>query len=178
VGAAAAASLTGLSLEEASDPRRWALDRSAHCTHVADLALLAVRHADARLRYDVGVAPAATPVRTATLSRDGALVMRWDLDGRTIVGPAPFDRLSLDRDEFLPWIRANLSPDEIEYAMVLRRAATLAVGNAFDLDAYATAADVHPADDTCHTYRRDVALTARRNRGTSRALSWSDPAAP
>lgn len=179
-GATAIASLVGLSLDDAFEPRTWGADRSVHCTHVADLALLAVRHGRdvEALRYDVRVVPAAAESRTAVLEHRGAGGMRWELSGQVITGPQPFDRLSLGRDQFLPWIRSSLAPAQIEYAMVLRRAATIAVGNAFDLDDYATAGDVHPADQTCHTYRREIAFTARRKRGTSRALSWSDPGAP
>jgi hypothetical protein len=166
-GAAALERMNGLTIAEATDPRTWGDDRSAHCTHAADLALLAVRHAtDATCRYDATFTPANAHHRTATLTRDGTEVMRWTLDGAAVT--EPFGNLPLDRHAFLPWIRANLDEEGIEHAMILRRAATIAMGNAFDLDAFATAADVHPADNTCHTYRVEIASIARRNKGSSR----------
>jgi hypothetical protein len=173
-GAAAIRSLIGLSLDEADDPRSWAADRSLHCTHVGDLTLIAVRHGrDPRpLDYRVEIQPAARRRRTATVHCYGEEVMRWDMDAQTIVGPAPFDHLPLDRAAFLPWIRAHLSPGAVEAAMVLRRASSIALGNAFDLDSCSVASDAHGADDTCHTYRAAVVLTARRNVGSSRALTW------
>jgi hypothetical protein len=172
-GSRAVAAMTGLSIATACDPRSWGADRSAQCTHTADVALLAVRHAhDAALRYDVRIWPAARTHRLAILERDGHEVMRWELDGAVIAGPLPWDRLPLDRRSFLPWIRAHLDEPGIEQAMIMRRASSIAIGNAFDLDGFAVASDVHPADETCHTYRREVALTARRRTGTSRALQW------
>ncbi|MHB8464591.1 MAG: DUF2889 domain-containing protein [Acidimicrobiales bacterium] len=173
VGGDAIASMIGLTIDDACNPRSWAADRSLHCTHVADLALLAARHArDAPLRYAVRIWPAARVHRMATLERDGKEVMRWELDGRTVAGPAPWYGISLERDEFLPWIRSTFDAAGVEAAMILRRAASISIGNGFDLDEYATAADVHPADNTCHTYRSEVALTARRTVGSSRALEW------
>ena len=173
-GGAAIGALVGITIDDAADPRTWGADRSIHCTHVDDLALLAVRHArGGAVHYRVRVWPAARAHRTAVLERNGVDVMRWDLDGRVATFVERGDAVSVDRDEFLPWIRSTLDADGIEQAMILRRATSLAIGNAFDLDDYATAVDVHPADETCHTYRAEIALTARRVRGSSRPLEWT-----
>lgn len=173
-GADAIRSMIGLTIGEAGDPRAWGADRSVHCTHVADLALLTVRHAlDVQpLRYDVRIWPAARRHRVAVLEHNGSEVMRWELDGPLIAGPSPWDGVALDRSVFLPWIRAGLDAVGVEQAMILRRAATISIGNAYDLDDFAVAADVHAADETCHTYRHEVALTARRVVGASRPLEW------
>jgi hypothetical protein len=173
-GAAAIRSLVGLSLDEAQDPRSWGADRSAQCTHVGDLTVVALRHGrdSGPLHYEVRIWPAARRRRTATLTRNDTMAMTWALDAQTVTGPPPFDSLPLDRTAFLPWVRANLDDDGVEAAMILRRASSIAIGNAYDLDGCAVAADVHAADDTCHTYRADVAFTARRNLGSSRALTW------
>lgn len=174
-GGSAIRSMVGLSLDDACNPRSWAADRSLHCTHVADLALLSVRHArDAEpVGYEVRIWPAARTHRVATLSNHDVEVMRWELDGRTVTGPPPWNGVSLDRDVFLPWVRSTLDADGEEHAMILRRASSIAIGNAFDLDDVDVASDVHPPDDTCFTYRDSVAFTARRNRGSSRQLEWS-----
>ena len=175
VGAAGVASLDGLTLDEAEDPRTWGEDRTKQCIHVADLTLIAIRHArdTTPLHYLIEVAPAARRYRTATMRRNDQEVMRWELDGQMITGPAPFHDLPLDRAAFLAWVRANLTPDQVEAAMALRRAVSIALGNAFDLDSCEMASDVHGPDESCHTYTAAVAFTARRNKGSTRAHVWA-----
>jgi hypothetical protein len=174
-GATAIAAMVGLTVDEACDPRTWGADRSRHCTHVGDLTLIAIRHARDRepLRYQVRIWPAARTHRTASLERNGTEVMRWDIEGTVVAGPPPWDGVPLERGAFLPWIRATFDAAGEEQAMILRRASSIAIGNAFDLDAYPLASDVHPADNTCHTYRPEIAFTARRRVGSSRALEWT-----
>jgi hypothetical protein len=167
--------MVGLAIDDAADPRTWGADRSLQCTHAADIALLAVRHArdPQPLRFDVRIWPAARTHRVAVVERDGTEAMRWELAGQTVTGPEPWESVSLDRAVFLPWIRRTLDADGIELAMILRRAASISLGNAFDLDSVAVASDVHPPDDTCYTYRDRVAFTARRNVGTTRQHEWT-----
>jgi len=170
LGAAGIASLAGLAIGDAVEPARWAPDRSAHCVHVFDLALLAVRHTadEGPTVYEAVLAPAAGPARRATLWRNGALVLSWSVEGDRITGTGPVTGLSLDRGPFLAWIRANLDAAGQEEATVLRRVCSIGLSRAIDLDRFGAAGDVHPPDRSCYTYRPEVAPVATRMRGSCR----------
>jgi hypothetical protein len=178
VGAGAVTSLVGTSLAAAVDASRWAADRSGHCVHVVDLTLLAVRHAldSAGTTYEAVVTPGAQRRREATLSRNGGAAMAWSLLGEEVIAPEGYAGLRLAREPFFAWVRARLSAEEQEAAVILRRACYIGVSRGLDLDVYRFAADAHPADESCHTYRADVAARARRMIGSSRATE--DDAGP
>jgi hypothetical protein len=168
-GAAGARSLVGVTLDDAIDAGTWALDRSAQCVHVVDLSLIAVRHAldTTPTSYEAVVTPGSHRRRRATLTRNGQIVLIWSLDGEDVTGPEPFTGLSLSRSAFFAWIRARLPEPQHEAAVVLRRACYIGVSRGIELDVYANAGDLHAPDESCYTYRTDVALTARRVRGSS-----------
>jgi len=157
-------------LAEHTDSRR-------HCTHLYDLAALALAHAAAgreRRQYDIAVPDRDDWKTRATLHRDGALALDWELDARTIRSPERFAGLTLRGRPFLDWIHANLDADESEAALVLRRAVYIAIGRATDLDAIATAADVTPlAGASCHSMQPAVAPRALRVKGSTRQFSAS-----
>jgi Protein of unknown function (DUF2889) len=171
VGAAGVRALVGVTLKDAMEGATWAADRTAQCVHVVDLAVLAVRHAldEERTSYEARVAPSARRLREATLDRNGNRVLAWSLDGGRVIGPDRFVGLALGRRPFFDWIRGNLDGQEQEAATVLRRACSIAIGRGMDLDAFAYAADAHPADNSCYVYSTGVAVTAHRMVGSTRA---------
>jgi len=170
-GANGARSMIGTPLAECVAASAWAPDRTTQCVHVIDLALVAVRHAlDAfSTRYEVLISPGSHRRREAMLSANEQPLLHWTLDGETVSGPPPFAGLSLARAPFFAWIRANLPEDRHEPAVVLRRACSIGISRGIDLDDYPFAADIHPPDGSCYTYSQDVALSARRMLGSSRA---------
>lgn len=155
-------------------------DSRLHCTHLYDLAALALAHGAAgreRRQYDIAVPDRDDWKTRATLHRDGALVLDWELDARTIRSPEPFSGLSLRGRAFLDWIHEHLDADEAEAALVLRRAVYIAIGRATDLDGIASAADVTPlAGASCHSMQPDVAPGALRVKGSTRQFSASSQA--
>lgn len=139
-----------------------------NCTHMHDLAGLAVAHAargrDHR-RYDAVVPDRDPEGRTrAVLWRDGAEVLAWDLHRHRIAGPPPWSGRDL-RAGFVAWAGANLDPDDAEAACVLRRAAAIALGRMVDLDAYERADELREVMlGACYTFSPAVIATARRVR--------------
>src|SRR5205085_6928940 len=77
-----------------------------NCTHLFDLSGLAVAHAargDGGSRtYDVAIPDRDGTHTEPELWRDGALLFRWSIAGRHIVGPPPFDDVDL-RGGFIAW---------------------------------------------------------------------------
>jgi hypothetical protein len=151
-------------------------DASLHCTHMYDLAALALAHAAARRarrRYDAAVTDRVQGACRATLARDGTPLLDWQVQGHQLGGPAPWKGVSLRGRGFLDWLDANLDPDTAEAGLVLRRALFIALGRATDLDGVARASEIQPLTGaSCHTFQPGVAGRAQRMQGATR--DWTD----
>lgn len=137
-----------------------------NCTHMYDLAGLALAHAAAgrsHRRYEVAVPDRDRSGRTrAVLWRDGEELLAWDLCRHEVEGPPPWAGAPL-REGFIAWATANLDPDTAEAAIVLRRAVHISFGRAVDLDAFVRAAELAPTMlGTCYTFSPGIVETARR----------------
>ncbi|HTD72835.1 MAG TPA: DUF2889 domain-containing protein [Steroidobacteraceae bacterium] len=112
-------------------------DPSEQCTHLMELAGLAIAAAArsiAQRWYDIAVPRRVAGRTLATLDRDGRRMLAWELVDTTITAPAPFQDVPL-RKGMAAWALANLSEDEAEAALVLRRCALISLGRAMNLDA-------------------------------------------
>lgn len=151
-------------------------DATLHCTHLHDLAALALAHAAAgraRREYAVEVPDRIGGATRPSLARDGEPLLAWEVAGDRIAGPAPFAGVPLRGRAFLDWIAAELDPDGAEAAWVLRRALFIALGRAGDLDAVPTAAAVTAMVGTpCHSFQPGIAERALRVVGSTR--EWTD----
>jgi hypothetical protein len=128
--------IVGMPLSKASAAVLERTDARLQCTHMIDLAGLAV----AALGQDRGrrVYEAAVPDRvdgrtTATLHCDGRLILEWDMDRSKIDSPAAYAGVDIGSG-FTQWSQ-RLSLDEAEAALVLRRAVFISGGRGIDLDA-------------------------------------------
>lgn len=166
--------LAGMPLAPSATAIRDHGDPRQNCTHLFDLAGLAVAHAasgrSART-YDA-VVPDRVHLRTwATLARDGEPLLAWDVDGLTIDGPAPFAGVAL-RGSFIRWATETLDPDTAEAAIVLRRACEISFGRLQDLDAIEVATELGGVMlGTCHAFQPERIELARRVKGTTRDFS-------
>ena len=133
--------LIGMPLSPASGAVFRRTDARLQCTHMLDLAGLAIAAAargPGRRRYEIEV-PDRTDGRTSPrLKRDGAPAMAWDVDGDVIGGPAPFAGVPLGAG-FAKWVLENADADEAEAALVLRRCVAISIGRTKNLDAQTTA---------------------------------------
>jgi hypothetical protein len=149
-----------------------------NCTHLFDLAGLAIAAAARGPRLQVFEAtvtdrsPAPMPGRPhtgfcrATLKRNGAEILHWDVqDDAIISGSAP---RSLGRG-FRAWIE-TLPELEAQACGILRRAIDVSGGRSENLDRVAVAADLD-LPPLCYSYQPDIASGARRMHGTSRDFS-------
>jgi hypothetical protein len=169
-GASGVRLLHGMDLATASDTRSWRSDPSIHCTHMADLTVIAVAHALDRqpLRYDMLVRPPDAEVRDAWLFVNGVETVEVHLDGAIATGPAVLGAgVDISSATFGAWARANLEPQWIEPYMAFRRALHIGRGAMFDFDSVSVAGDLHHSDSSCFTYRPGVGEHAKRNRGRS-----------
>lgn len=143
-----------------------------NCTHLFDLTGLAVTHAargDTGTRtYDVVIPDRDGKHTDPELWRDGTLLFRWQIGGRQLIGPPPFEGVSL-RGNFIAWAEANLDADTAEAASVLRRACDISFGRSMDLDVFETAEMLgEPVRGTCHSFQPGTIEHAVRVKGQTR----------
>ena len=146
-----------------------------NCTHMFDLAGLAVAHAargGERRQYDAEVPFGWGDDRAAVrLWRDGELVLEWTLAGRSIGSPPPYDTAPWTGG-FFRWADTTLPVEQAEAAIVLRRACEIGMGRGMDLDGVDRADEL--ADlmlGVCYTMQPAVIETSLRNKGTIRDFS-------
>jgi len=128
--------LIGTSLTQA--PALYYRDGRArqHCTHLYDLAILAIRQAaraDGTTEY-VAVVPDETdrPVEIG-IDRDGVPVHRWEVRNGVIVSPEPLAGRPLGRG-FARWAAAEWSDDEFDAATILSRTWLIAIGRQYAIE--------------------------------------------
>ena len=143
-----------------------------NCTHLYDLSGLAVAHAArgsiGTRTYDVAIPDRDGSRTQPELCRDGELVLRWNIAGRKIVGPPPFDNVEL-RGGFIAWAEETLDADTAEAASVLRRACDISFGRSIDLDVFVTADMLgEPVRGTCHSFQPEMIGQAVRVKGQTR----------
>jgi hypothetical protein len=143
-----------------------------NCTHLFDLAGLAIAHAargDGGIRrYDVAIADRDGKRTHPELWRDGERVLRWDLAGRQLLGPPPFENVSL-RGGFIAWAEETLDRDTAEAASILRRACDISLGRVMDLDVFETADMLgEQVRGTCHSFQPGTIERAVRVKGQTR----------
>jgi hypothetical protein len=172
---AALAPLAGMTLSLRSTAVGDVVPARSNCTHMFDLAGLAVAHAarggDVR-QYDA-VIPDRDGTRTrAALYRDGSRLLSWDVDLRMILGPEPFSGRLLrgrGREGFLAWAERELDADTAEAAIVLRRACDISHGRSQDLDAIDRAAELADVmSGSCFTFQPETWPVSLRVKGSIR----------
>jgi len=151
----------------------------AQCTHLFDLAGLAVAHAargTAQPQYDVELPcfDTATP-RQARLWVDGQERLVWTLQRTAILAPAPF--AGHDLRHLMHWAKSRfIDRDLLEAVMVLRRAAFISGNRFYDMDRFSDAADTGHVSGACFVFQHGVAERAVRERGST--LDFSATAQP
>ena len=154
------------------------------CTHLHDLACLALVHAGRVLRggapnrrYDVSLPDRVEGGTTAQLERDGCCALRWTLQGQTLEASEPegFEGLRVSGKHFYRRLRDLPDPELVEAAWILQRAVFVGMGRRHDFDAMATAEAFAPVGGSaCHSFAPERVANARRVRGSVRDFS-ADP---
>jgi hypothetical protein len=169
--------LVGMPLSPNASAVREQSEQRLQCTHIFDLAGLAIAAAARNVRhrrYEAAVPDRIDGETQPRLFRDKEPVLSWQLDGDIIRSPKPYVGISV-RAGFVPWAIQNLTQDEAEAAIVLRRALFVSNGRGRDLDAQPTAA----AKSGCYTQQPERVASAFRVIGSTRDFthypSLADP---
>jgi hypothetical protein len=168
------ATLDGTELTTSLRKLRGAYSAAEHCTHLFDLAHLAIAHAARGHRerlYEVVVSDREQPM-PAYLFRDGVKTLEWRVELGSIVAPPKFAGVGL-AGGFLSWCETNLDEEAAEAAFVLRRAASMAAIAHMDFDAYPAAGEARLRPGVCFTAQPERMAVAFRNTGSQREYTAS-----
>lgn len=153
-----------------ADSLKFCNPRTA-CTHQHDLALLGIAHAAAgrvTRRYDAEIPAPIDGERTVRLWRDATLLLTWRVNPQGVLDPTELAEVPW-RGGFQRWADANLSPDDAEAAIVLRRASEIGLGRGMELESYDTAEPLSPLTlNSCFTMQESRIADAARMRGSVR----------
>jgi len=133
-------------------------EKQSNCTHLHDLALLAVAHAfdSAPTVYDILVSDPIDSRRYAEIRRDGERVLGWTESQFHIVEPETAAGIRLDK--LRSWI-SKLAPELQEPARLLQWGNILANGRAIPLEKQSDATKMPP---NCYTFQPERAVVAKR----------------
>jgi len=167
--------LIGLPLTESHAAVRAYSSQRMHCTHLFDLAALAIACAargDAGVDYRVEVPDSDGSGRVVRLERNDELCLEWHLEDTRIVSPtrAPFAGVALVGG-FGDWAESELGPADAEAALVLRRAIFIAIGRRFDFERIELATAFANTAAACHSFNPGVREHAVRAHGMVRDFS-------
>ena len=104
-----------------------------HCTHLLDLAVLAIGHAAkpaSTVTYEAVVPDEVDEPVTITIARNGQLVHRWLIREGIIVEPAQLSGKTLDKG-FASWATIVLDRDALDAATILARTWLVAIGRRY-----------------------------------------------
>jgi hypothetical protein len=145
-------------------------DASHQCTHLLDLAGLAIAAAargTPERRYDIEVAQRINHRTQAVLIRDHDELLSWAVNGTMLEGPSPYTGLNL-REGMARWALGNLTDEMAEAALLLRRCTLISMGRAYNLDE-----QVHAMNTgLCYSQQAERAGQALRMKGST--LDFSD----
>ncbi len=146
--------MAGAPLGDARQELNAYVDPRANCTHLHDLALLAIMHAfraEPACRYDISVPDTHEGRTLAILERDGVRLLGWELHDGVIETPALYaGQVALGG--FTRWARTALEPRELEHALMLQRGCMVARSRIFDRAAHREPAVRHGMRAVCYSY--------------------------
>lgn len=157
--------LIGAALDRVPRPA----DPTEHCTHLLDLAVVAVRFAAAGApsrRMDLEVVGWDEPELVASARRDDGLSLRWSVRDWTITDPEPYRGRPLGGG-FGSWATSELDEDEAELALLLRRATLMSPTRGIDLDDLDRLSESRVIRGSCFASRPERIDLGVRNKGSS-----------
>lgn len=148
----------------------------AHCTHIYDLAQLAMAHAlrGGVRQYDVEVPDEHPGPVWARLLRDGTEVYRWQVFEGRILAPEPLAGRPLVKG-FSLWAYElfGADPEALEAAMVFSKGYLVSSSRRYDMSRYVgrSASEAHTMRGACHSYSEPAVFQAVTIGGTHRDLT-------
>jgi len=137
----------------------YADDRArAHCTHLYDLAVLAIGLAPAaslQTRFEANVPDETDAPVVLTVRQDGRIIHEWTVRDGTLLAPEPLRGNTLAKG-FARWAAAAFSGTTLDAATILARTWLIAVGRQFQMSEAQSKpiADNHEMVGRCFAYNK------------------------
>ena len=163
--------LVGAAVGGAATSTRPRLLPSNNCTHLHDMALLALAYAEEPALervYDISVADEHGGVTEARIDCDGAMVHAWRIREHAVIVPEVHAGKTMLRG-FYNWVSRCHAGVPLEAAVALQRGYYVAQGRRYLSDLPASAD--HMPEGACYTYSHGVVERAQRIGGTVWDLS-------
>ncbi|ANG64404.1 hypothetical protein A8C75_19295 [Marinobacterium aestuarii] len=165
--------LVGMPLDAIAHSVTRQVDAQHQCTHLLDLAGLAIANAarqTTRRRYDIQIPQRVDGHTSARLLRDGCELLTWELKDSVVQAPDPYCNINL-RQGMARWALDTLPHEEAEAALLLRRCTLISLGLEKNLDA-----QVHASSTgLCYSQQPDRAAIAARIIGSTWNFSERQP---
>ena len=162
--------LTGRNLADYPIAASGNQDAKQQCTHMFDLAILAIAHAARPLgsrEYEIE-APwyAMNEPRYITLLRDGHVIAKWTLLGNKLLVPVTLDEIGVK--SLLTWASENTkNADELEAIFIMRRSVLISGSRIMDLDNIPNPEATGHGIGACYVHQPSRISIAKRNRGST-----------
>jgi len=162
----------GARLADGARALRERIAAGEHCTHLYDMAMLALAHAGRggrALQYDMAIDDETDRPARAEIRRDGVVVHAWKVRDKQVVEPQALAGKPMMRG-FHAWASQAFAGDALEAAGALQRAYFVAQSRRYDFDP----PELNPATadgmphGSCYSYNRGVVERAFRSGGTVR----------
>jgi hypothetical protein len=144
----------------------------SHCTHQFDLLSLAVTHAlraEPQRQYDVAFHDERDGLQTVEGDINGEPVFRWTVRRDVIETDGAYKGISLHKG-FANWAEQNMSPDELELALLIQRGMLVSTTRRVNVDYMAGMGleDDPMTKGVCYSYNAPAIQYAVRFGGTAR----------
>jgi hypothetical protein len=164
--------LVGCALDSESSALRRTLPPGQNCTHLYDLALLALAHSARPARdriYDVTVPDEIEDGALVTLNCDGVAVHEWRVRSHHLVEPPLLAGNPMQKG-FYRWASEEFSGDSLEAAQVLQRGYFVAQSRRYDYmnSGGRLAKNDNMPDGACYSYNTGVVEQAVHTAGMAR----------
>ncbi len=149
---------------------------SSNCTHLFDLATLAIAHAsrsEKRRVYDIEVPDSTTDLTELQVKRNGLIIHQWQASDHKLCSPSSVAGKPLMKG-FYFWVFKHFHGEALEAALVLQKGYFVSRARHIDLDA---SAGMPASDDkymlgACYTY--SPAIVAEAFRETHSVRDFTD----
>ncbi|MBL0122964.1 MAG: DUF2889 domain-containing protein [Betaproteobacteria bacterium] len=158
--------LVGAAINGGADGLRPRLPPSDNCTHLHDMALLALAHAaepDLESVYDISVTDERDSVTEARIDCNGEMMHVWQIREHAVVTPKAHAGKTMMRG-FYQWVSQCHAGVLLEAAVALQRGYYVAQGRRHLSDLPASADGMPPG--ACYSYGHGVVERAQRIQGS------------
>lgn len=148
--------MVGVRLDEPTRDMLARLPAQVNCTHLGDLALWSIAHAEQSATWDIEIPDQGEAPVWISIARDGRLIHRWQIVDHRIAAPEHLAERPLMRG-FARWAHETFDGDEMLGATMLQRGIFVARGREHIVDRLPLTplADAAGMEGMCWSYSGD-----------------------